>query len=107
MEITRQNQTKNRSTDLVPITVWQEALLEKSGSLRACPLATLLDLHLSLRTSRRVNNDHTIDFEGRSYEISQTKRKTVTVIHHPNRCFWVLDHPPKDVWPPVLGSYTL
>ena len=107
MELVRQNQTKNRSTDLVPIAVWQEALLENIGSLRACPLPTLLDLHLSLRTSRRVNNDHTIDFEGRSYEIAPTKRKTVTIIHHPNHCFWVCEQPPKDVWPTVLASYTL
>ena len=47
MEIARQNQTKNRSTGLIPITVWQQALLQKTGSLRACPHLTLLDLHLS------------------------------------------------------------
>ena len=107
MELARQNQTKNRSTDLVPIAVWREALLENIGSLRDCPLPTLLDLHFSLRTSRRVNNDHTIDFEGRNYEIAPTKRKTVTIIHHPNHCFWVCEQPPKDVWPTVLASYTL
>jgi len=107
MEIIRQNQTRNRSTGLVPIAVWQQALLEKTGSLRACPLPTLLDLHLSLRASRRVNNDHTIDFEGRCYEIAPTKRKTVTVIHHPKRCFWVCEHLPQNVWPTVLGAYTL
>jgi len=107
MEIARQNQTKNRSTGLVPDAVWQQSLLENTGALRPCPLPTLLDLHFSLRTLRRVNNDHTIDFLGRSYEIAATKRKHVSVIHHPNRCFWVCEQPPKDVWPSVLGSYTL
>jgi hypothetical protein len=107
MEITRQNQTKNRSTNLVPTAVWQQALLQKTGSLRPCPLPTLLDLHFSLRTTRRVNNDHSIDFEGRSYEIASTQRKSVSILHHPNHCFWVCDHPPKDVWPTVLASYKL
>jgi hypothetical protein len=107
MEITRQNQTKNRSTGLVPDTVWQQALLQKSGSLRDSPLPTLLDLHLSLRSSRRVNNDHAIDFEGRNYEIAPTKRKTVTIIHHPNRCFWVIEYPPTDLWPSVLAAFSL
>lgn len=44
---------------------------------------------------------------GRSYEIAMTKRKTVTIVHHPSRCFWVCEHSPKDVWPNVLASYTL
>jgi hypothetical protein len=50
-----------------------------------------------LRTSRRVNNDKTIDFDGHSYEISPTQRKTVTIVHHPTRKFWVLEHPPTEV----------
>lgn len=103
----RQNNTSNRSTGQVPLQVWQKALSEKSGSLRPCPLPTLLDLHLSLRSTRRVNHDLTIDFEGRNYEISPTKRKTVTIIHHPNRCFWVIEHPPTAIWPPVLGAFSL
>ena len=107
MEIRRQNNRVNRSTAKVPLRVWEDAMLADSQSMRACPPSALLDLHLSLRTSRRVNNDHTIDFEGRNYEISNTKRKTVTIVHHPNTKFWVVEHPPKDVWPPVLGAYTL
>jgi len=65
------------------------------------------DLHLSLRTSRRVNNDLTVDFEGHNFEISATKRKIVTIVHHPNTKFWVLEHPPKGVWPSVLGAFGL
>jgi hypothetical protein len=82
-------------------------MLADSGSMRACPPSALLDLHLSLRTSRRVNNDHTIDFEGQNYGISDTKRKSVTIVHHPNSKFWVVEHPPKVVWPTVLGAYSL
>ena len=107
MELARQNHTVNRSTGLVPIAVWGKAQLENKGSLRPSPDSSLLDLHLSLRCSRRVNNDHSIDFEGHNYEITPTKRKTVTIIHHPNRKFWVIEHPPVAVWPSVLGAFDL
>jgi len=107
MEITRQNRTQNRSTSQIPIHVWNQAILENTGTLRACPLPTLLDLHLSLRCIRRVNNDHTIDFEGHNYQITATKRKTVTILHHPNRCFWVLEQPPVTAWPSILGAFSL
>ncbi len=62
--------------------------------MRPSPPAALLDLHFSLRCSRRVNNDHTIDFEGHNFEVASTLRKTVTLVHHPRRQFWVLEHPP-------------
>jgi hypothetical protein len=107
MELARQNRTVNRSTGTVPIAVWENALLENKGSLRHSPDSSLLDLHLSLRCSRRVNNDHTIDFEGHNYEITPTKRKTVAIVHHPNRKFWVLEHTPLAVWPSVLGAFEL
>jgi len=42
------------------------------------------DLHLSLRCSRRVNNDYSIDFDGLRYQIAPTLRKSVTVRFHPN-----------------------
>ncbi len=87
MEILRQNSKINRSTGTIPDQVWAAALLSRSSALRPCPDPALLDLHLSLRTSRRVNHDQTIDFEGRSYEISPTRSKTVTIVYHPNRRF--------------------
>jgi hypothetical protein len=87
--------------------VCANAILTGHMSMRPCPPSALLDLHLSLRTSRRVNNDHTIDFEGHNYEISATKRKSVTIVHHPDAKFWVLEQPPKDVWPSVLGAFSL
>jgi hypothetical protein len=95
MEIHRQNRTVQRSTGWVPLEVWEKALTENKASIRPRPAPSLLDLHFSLRTQRRVNNDHTIDFEGQNYEIANTSRKSVTIIHHPNRKFWVVDHPPK------------
>jgi hypothetical protein len=107
MEINRQNRTVQRSTGLVPLEVWKKALLENNGKLRPTPIPSLLDLHLSLRVTRRVNNDHTIDFEGQNYEIATTNRKSVAIVHHPNRKFWVVDHSPKNVWPCILGAFNL
>ena len=54
-----------------------------------------------------MHNDQTIDFEGLSYEISPTQRKVVTIVHHPGLKFWVLEHPPTEVWPNVLGAFSL
>jgi hypothetical protein len=108
MEIRRQNNKLSRSTGKVPAEVWLQAIQkDQISSMRPCPPSALLDLHLSLRASRRVNNDHTIDFEGSSYQISATKSKHVTIVHHPNSKFWVVEHTPKGVWPIVLAAYTL
>lgn len=107
MEIARQNDKRKRTTGKIPREVWEEAMLRSTSRMRPSPDRALLDLHFSLRSSRRVNNDGTIDFEGESYEISPTRRKRVTIIHHPDRRFWVLEEDPKSVWTPVLGDFTL
>jgi hypothetical protein len=107
MEIARQNLTVNRSTGRRPLHVWEEQSLAANGRIHPVPPASLLDLHLSLRCRRRVNNDHSIDFEGLNYEISATLRKSVILVFHPNRQFWVVEHPISNVWPPVLGHFTL
>jgi hypothetical protein len=107
MEIARQNRTVNRSFGAKPIDVWEAQTLARIGRIRPVPLTSLLDLHLSLRCRRSVDNAHSIDFEGLNYEISATLRKSVTVVYHPRRQFWVLELPPKDVWPSILGHYTL
>jgi len=107
MEIARQNRTVNRSTGKVPLEVWENQTLQSLGRLRPVPPAPLLDLHFSLRLQRRVNNDHTIDFDDQNYEIANTARTSVSIIHHPNRKLWVVEHPPKDIWPPILGFFTL
>ena len=105
MEIIRQNRTKQRNTGKIPLETWEQAILERNGRLRPTPVSSLLDLHFSMRGTRRVNNDQTIDFEGRNYEIAATSRKSVTIVHHPDLKFWVVDHTPKDLWPPILGTY--
>jgi len=107
MEIARQNRTVNRSTGRRPLEVWEEQSLAANGRMHPAPPASLLDLHLSLRCRRRVNNDHSIDFEGLNYDISATLRKSVIIIYHPNRQFWVVEHPLLNVWPPILGHFTL
>lgn len=107
MEIIRQNRTKQRSTGMIPLEVWDKALLENNQRIRPVPHPSLLDLHFSMRCQRKVNNDQTIDFEGRNYEIATTSRKSVTILHHPTQKFWVVEHPPKDIWPPILGTFGL
>ena len=107
MEIRRQNRTVNRTTSLVPQAAWDHDVENNTSHIRPTPTSSLLDLHFSLRGARRVNNDQTIDFEGRNYEIATTLRKSVSIVHHPNRKFWVVEHPPKNVWPPILGAFSL
>ena len=107
MEIQRQNHTVLRTTGRKPLDVWQEQTLAQTSKLRPCPNSSLLDLHFSLRLRRRVNNDHTIDFDGQNYEIAPTTKKHVSLLHHPQRKFWVLEEPPRNVWPNVLGTYSL
>jgi hypothetical protein len=107
MEIARQNRTVSRTLTKAPLEIWETQTQRGDGRIRPTPPATLLDLHLSLRTTRRVNHDHTIDFDGHNYEIAPTLRKTVTLAYHPHRCFWILEHPPKAIWPTILGHFTL
>lgn len=107
MELARQNRTRNRSIDKIPIESWEKQIQNSTARIRECLAPALLDLHFSLRCSRRVNLDHTIDFEGQNYEIAATPRKTVTIVHHPHRHFWVVEHSPGAVWPSILGHFSL
>jgi len=75
MEIARQNRTVNRTLGKVPIEIWDAQSQGGEGRMRPAPPAALLDLHLSLRCSRRVNNDPTINFEGSKYEITPPSAK--------------------------------
>lgn len=107
MEIERQNLTKLRTTDKIPAEVWEEQLLKRTARLRPTPESSLLDLHFSLRATRKVHTGPYIEFDGQSYEIAPTSRKVVPVLFHPRRKLWVLDHLPKLTWPPILGHFTL
>ena len=109
-ELERQNQTVCRTTGLSPNDAWAKALAEKRDARRPCPDPSLLDLHLAIHLRRRCNQDHQIDFLGRSWPIGQTNRHTLSIIHHPNRQFWVITEPPKppeNRWSDVLGKFSL
>lgn len=107
MEILRQNAKVLRSTGKVPGDLWQQQILDHSAKLRPTPTASLLDLHFSLRHTRKVLLNHIIQFDGRDYEITPTKRQSVTVLHHPDSQFWILEHAPTASWPTILGHFTL
>ena len=107
MEIARQNRTINRTMDKAPLEIWDAQSQRGDGRMRPTPPPALLDLHLSLRCSRRVNPDHTIDFEGHNYAVAPALRKTVTLVYHPCSRFWILEHPPTDVWSTILAHFTL
>lgn len=109
-EVQRQNITLCRTTDLSPNAAWQKALDEKRTATRPCPPATLLNLHLALHLKRRVNSDNQIDFLGKSWPIAPTKRSSISLIHHPLRHFWAVTQPPApplNIWPEILGEYSL
>jgi hypothetical protein len=107
MEIARQNRKTLRSTGKIPLEVWDQQIIKRFARLRPVPQASLLDLHLSLRARRRVYTGPYIEFDGRPYEIAPTSRKSVTVLFHPATKLWVLEEPPKDTWPTILGCFTL
>lgn len=107
MEIQRQNRTTLRTTGKVPSEVWEEQQLKRTARLRPTPEASLLDLHFSLRSTRKVHTGPYIEFDGQSYEIAPTARKVVPVLFHPFRKLWVLEHSPNLTWPPILGHFTL
>jgi hypothetical protein len=109
-ECARQNATTCRTTGLSPNAAFEKALTEKRTAARPCPPATLLDLHLALHLKRRVNADQQIDFLGQSWPIAPTKRSSITLIHHPLRQFWAVSQPPAppgNLWPEILGKYSL
>ena len=107
MEIIRQNRTQQRGSARIPLDVWYLPVLEYNDRLRPTPVSSLLDLHFSMRGTRKVNNNQTIDFEGRNHEVATTARKSVAIVHHPNLEFRVVNHPPKDVWPTIFGNFGL
>jgi hypothetical protein len=98
MELQRQNRTRQRGTGLGSLSAWEDSLRARTQRLRPAPAQALLDLHLSLRQQRRVKNDHTIDFEGRNYQIAPTSKSSVTLIHHRNS-----SSESSNILPPTFG----
>jgi hypothetical protein len=99
-----------RSTGLIPQKAWELALKENRSQLKPTPAKALLDLHFALHLNRKLNFGSTIDFLGRSWPVSPSKRKTITIVHHPGKCFWAISQPPSPSapqWPLILASYTL
>lgn len=107
MEINRQNNSVHGPTKQIPAEVLRLSHRERRGAQRPCPPASLLDLHFSLRASRRVANDHSIEFDGHRFQIAPTAKKYVTILFHPNQQLWVLEEHPSSVWPTVLGRFSL
>jgi hypothetical protein len=99
MEIDSQNRIRQHSTGRIPLQIWHQQIDSSQARLRHAPRPSLLDMHISLRCSRRVNNDRSIDFEGKNYEIA---RKTVATLLHPIKRFWVVA-PPATLWPQFQG----
>ena len=109
-ELEQQNRAVCRTSGLSPNEAWARAITENRDAMRPSPDPSLMDLHFALHFSRRLNADHQIDFLGRSWPIGATQRRTVTVIHHPARQFWVVTTPPKppeNRWSDVLGKFSL
>jgi hypothetical protein len=109
-ELARQNRTVCRTTGLSPDDACAKAQVEGRVAGSVCPDSSLLDLHLAFQLGRRLNTDQQIDFLGRSWPISATTRKSVTIIHHPHSQFWVVSQPPKppqNRWPDILGKFSL
>lgn len=107
MEIGRQNRTRCRTTGEVPQEAWDRSCASGRSLLQPAAPSSLLDLHFSLRCGRRVNHDNTVDFLGQNWELTPTSRRTVTLVHHPKSRFWIVEEPPKLIWPTVLGAYSL
>ena len=99
-----------RTTGLCPDKAWQIALEENRSKLQPAPPATLCDLHFAIHLQRRCSPDHTIEFLGRRWPIAPTLLKSITIILHPERQFWVIPHPPLPpafAWPSILAHYSL
>ena len=109
-EIDHLNRTLCRPTGMSPNDRWDRALQDGMTVMQPVPSTALPELHLALHDRRPRNTDNPVDVEGRSWAIAPTLGKTVSILHHPGRPFWVVTEPPAppaNRWPEVLGKYTL
>jgi hypothetical protein len=108
-ELEHHNQKhRHATTGLTPNLAWEKALQEGRSKLQPTPAETLLNLHFALHIPRRVSSASTVAFLGRIWNISPTGYKTVLIVHHPEKRFWITA-PAKlsTAWPDILGSYSL
>ena len=108
-EIEHYNQNhRHGSTGLTPNQAWEKAQAEGRSKLQAVPAEKLLNLHFALHIPRRVSSANTVEFLGRTWKITPTAHKTVLIVHHPHKRFWITA-PAKlpATWPDILGSYSL
>lgn len=99
-----------RTTGQTPNQAWKRAQQEGRTQVQPCPPSALLDLHLALHLRRRLNADNTVDFLGKTYPVTGCGKKTVTLVHHPKKCFWVIAQAPdpkRPTWPDVLAQHSL
>lgn len=99
---------QHSTTDLTPNTAWKKALAEGRSKLQAPPEEKLLNLHFALHIPRRVSSANTVQFLGRTWKITPTQHKNVLIIHHPGQRFWITAPAKRpNLWPDILGSYSL
>jgi hypothetical protein len=67
----------------------------------------LLDLHHSLRRTRKVAPDRPNEFESLAYKIAPTLKMRVTVFYHPQSKLWVIEKPPNLLWPSIRGHLSM
>jgi hypothetical protein len=79
-EIAPLNRTVCRTTGMSPNDCWDKALQDGRTAIQPVPGTAALDLHLARHDRRRGNTDNPVDFEGRSWAIAPTHRKTVGII---------------------------
>lgn len=99
-----------RTTGRTPNAAWDLALKARRSHHRPVPPVPLWDLHLALYLQRRLNADYTLDFLGKNWPVTPVANKIVTLVHHPEQCFWVIPQPPdpqNPVWPDVLAHHRL
>ena len=109
VEIDHYNQTHpHATTGLIPNHAWDKALEEGRSKLKPAAPDALLNLHFALHLTRRVSSANTVEFLGRTWQICPTAHRTVLIVHHPEKRFWVTA-PAKlpNAWPDILASYSL
>lgn len=99
----------NRTIELKPNEANDIAKIERKCAYRE-PIESLIDLFAAKHYKRRVANDCTIEFGGKTYQLPPTDRKSVYVVHHLGIQFWVVETEPDPMnpkWPTILGHFEL